>query len=285
MVARVHASAIPKLTEDQKAVLGQTLREFGFKQEVKSFAQEYGVNFQFSVDKPIDKENSKMEFSERPFKRRAYFDNDRTSAFILQQEYLEFRTSAYTKYSDVTKLIQQVIDGICERIVPCRDIVVREISLIYVDIILPHVGRSLGDYFDSNDEVLPLSIFKVQNENDVLSLGSVQVTRVIEPEKKIVISLEQLPTSEQGLPTKVLPSRLVENDPKFAMEISLSCPQGNPKGHYALLTTESGTMLSSELQDLNFYEASRTIHQQTSTMFKGLINKDVCDLDWEFISE
>jgi len=35
MVARVHATAIPQLTSDQKAELGQTMRALGYRVEVR----------------------------------------------------------------------------------------------------------------------------------------------------------------------------------------------------------------------------------------------------------
>jgi len=180
-----------------------------------------------------------------------------------------------------------VIEGVCGSIPVCKDILVREISLTYVDLIFPINGRHIRDYFDSKEAILPLSIFNVSDNDDVLNFGSIQVTRVVEPDKRIVISLEQLPVSKEGLPTKTLPSRLVEREPKLGMPISFDVGQpdtvSNDKKHYALLTTESGAMLSLELQALDFKQSSETIHKQTSTMFKGLINREVCDIDWEYI--
>lgn len=285
MVARVHATAIPTLTSDQKALLGQTMRKLGYKEVVDSVAQEWDVNFAFPTE---NKDTSSIKVDERQYKRRAFFDDTRKNVFIFekQSESIEFRTTAYTKYEDVAARVQNVIDSICEEIPVCKDIVVREISLTYVDMILPHKGRKIADYFNSKGDILPLSIFGIQGNDDVTNFGSIQVTRLVEPDKRIVTSLEQLPTSDNGLPTKVLPSRLVEREPKFQMPVAINTGSLDmsdlQKGHYALLTTESGTMLSLELKDLNFKKNSNTIHEETGTMFKSLINKEVCDLDWEF---
>lgn len=288
MVARVHASAIPKLTSDQKAVLGQTMRALGYKEEVDSISQELGVNVALDNE---NNEESSIQVNQREFKRRAYFDDSKKNVFIFEKEsgLIEFRTTAYTKYENVTNKIQSVINAICNDIPVCKDIIVREISLTYLDLIFPIRDRKISDYFRSKGDILPLSIFGVQNNNDVTNFGSIQVTRLVEANKRIVISLEQLPTNDKGLPTKVLPSHLVERESKFQMPVSVNI--GNPdlstlkKGHYALLTTESGTMLSLELQDLDFKTSSDTIHQETSSMFNELIDKKVCDLDWEFTKE
>ena len=283
MIARVHATAIPKLTSDQKAILGQIMRALGYKNEVDSVAQEWGVNFAFPTE---NKDDSLIQVDERQFKRRAYFDDTKQNVFIFEKESIEFRTTAYTKYVDVAAKIQSVIDEVNNQIPVCKDILVREISLTYVDMIFPINDRNIGDYFSSKEDILPLAIFDVQNNDDVTSFGSIQVTRVVEANKRIVISLEQLPATAQGRPTKILPSRLVEQEPKFAMPVSIVI--GNPetstkqKGHYALLTTESGTMISLELKDLDFKEYSETIHEQTSKMFKSLIDENVCNLDWEY---
>lgn len=288
MVARVHASAIPKLTSDQKAVLGQTMRALGYKEEVDSISQELGVNVALDNE---NNEESSIQVNQREFKRRAYFDDSKKNVFIFEKEsgLIEFRTTAYTKYENVTNKIQSVINAICNDIPVCKDIIVREISLTYLDLIFPIRDRKISDYFRSKGDILPLSIFGVQNNNDVTNFGSIQVTRLVEANKRIVISLEQLPTNDKGLPTKVLPSHLVERESKFQMPVSVNI--GNPdlstlkKGHYALLTTESGTMLSLELQDLDFKTSSDIIHQETSSMFNELIDKKVCDLDWEFTKE
>lgn len=288
MVARVHATAIPKLTSDQKAILGQTMRALGYKEEVDSISQELGVNVALHNE---NKDESSIQVNQREFKRRAYFDDSKKNVFIFEKEsgLIEFRTTAYTKYENIAGKIQNIIDAICSDIPVCKDIIVREISLTYLDMIFPIRGRKIADYFSNKENILPLSIFGVQDNSDVTNFGSVQVTRLVEANKRIVISLEQIPTDDKGLPTKVLPSHLVEREPKFQMPVSVNI--GNPdlstlkEGHYALLTTESGTMLSLELQDLDFKKSSDTIHQETSCMFNDLIDKEVCDLDWEFTTE
>ena len=205
MVARVHASAIPKLTSDQKAVLGQTMRALGYKEEVDSISQELGVNVALDNE---NNEESSIQVNQREFKRRAYFDDSKKNVFIFEKEsgLIEFRTTAYTKYENVTNKIQSVINAICNDIPVCKDIIVREISLTYLDLIFPIRDRKISDYFRSKGDILPLSIFGVQNNNDVTNFGSIQVTRLVEANKRIVISLEQLPTNDKGLPTKVLPS-------------------------------------------------------------------------------
>jgi uncharacterized protein (TIGR04255 family) len=288
MIARVHATGIPKLTSDQKAILGQTLRALGYKEEVDSISQEWGVNVALHTEKEYE---SAIKVDQREFKRRAYFDDTKKNVFIFEKRsgLIEFPTTAYTKYEDVAAKIQSVIQAKCKDIPVCKDILVKEISLTYLDMIFPMNGRKISDYFVKKGNILPLSIFGVQDNDDVTNFGSIQVTRLVEKNKRIVISLEQLPTDDKGLPTKVLPNHLVEGEPKFQMPVSVNI--GNPdlstlqKGHYALLTTESGTMVSSELKDLDFKKSSGTIHQETSNMFNDLIDKEVCDLDWEFTTE
>jgi len=283
MMSRVKTASLPKLTSDQIALRAQILISLGYIEEVNSLAKELGFNFAFPKE---GETNAQYHIDETEYKRVAYFDESRKNVFIFDSDSIEFRTTAYTKFEDASEKIQHVIEKLSKTIPVYKDVLIREISLTYVDMIFPIENRDLGDYLDSGTDILPLSIFKVDEENDVTSFGSVQVTRVVEQNKRIVISLEQLPISDDGYPTKIFPNRLVERDTALRMKLDFSfTPVPNKKRHYAILTTESGTIVSKKLDDFKFLEDSDALHMHTSTMFKKLVNKDICDIDWEFTAQ
>ena len=279
MVARIQTSPLPKLTSDQRASLEQAFVEKGYIDSFISKAQEFNVGFPANFE---EEEQSNLSVDGKEYLRYGYFHGSKQHAFIFDRAAIEFRTTNYTKFEDATAIIQSVLDSICEIVPSYRKVLARELVLIYVDLIMPYEGRSLSDYFQANSKILPLSVLGAEGEPDVQSFGSVQVTRIVEPDKRVVVSLEQLPPNKDGKPSKVLPNRLIEQDNVFAMPFVKHQEWSMSSGYYALLTTESGALLNKELGVVNFYDSSEKIHDITSDMFKNLINREVCDVDWDY---
>jgi hypothetical protein len=127
-------------------------------------------------------------------------------------------------------------------------------------------------------------------EDDLQVAANINLSRIISPTQKVDISLEQIetfenPKGEIGIP-KSVPNILMEPDRNFAMNIKIPFPVENrlPKD-YALLLTQSTKLISKPLPELDIQQDFKPLHDATKDAFYKLINKTVCDEDWEFREE
>lgn len=275
MTAHIKTTSLPSLTTDQWAIAEQAMVKCGLPESVSGELQEVQLSLPSET-------NQEPTSTVNTVSRHGFFSLDRTNALILDPKGIEWRTTAYSRYDSLCHKFEEVIESLCGAVDAYKFIPAQELSLSYADIVAPAEGRSLSDYFAEGDSVLPLSMLKGA-ENDLQTLGHVQVNRIVEPDKRIFISLEELPTIE-GKPSRFLPQSMSELDTNFSMPLNLQEDWTNiPSDHYALLTTQAALLTNTQLQDLRFRDACEPIHNLTRDTFKGLINRAVCDVDWKYI--
>lgn len=279
MTARIKTTPLPNLTGDQWALVEQAMIKHGLPDPVRSEIQE------LSLAVPAEPNQAPVPaVKAKTLPRHGFFSIDRSHSLILDQNGIEWRTSAYTRYANLCQKIEGTLNALCEAVDAYHFIPAQELSLSYVDLIAPLESRALSDYFVNGDSVLPIGLFK-GTDRDRQNFGSVQVDRIVEPNTRIFVSLEELSTIK-GKPSNILPPSMIEPDPRFAMPLSLRDEWSTiGSDHYALLTTQAALLTNTQLGKLKFEEACDPIHQLTQSTFDGLINRAVCDVDWEYVTD
>ncbi len=270
--ARIKMAPIPSLTGDQTAQLEQAMLKCGFVQkketEVNQVALEVAGN-----GIPASKVEKHL--------KRGFFSLDSKEAFIIDKDCLELRTSNYSRYGAFCEKFDLAITMLTEAVDPLKLLPVQELVLSYADFIAPLPGRILAEYFSKSNGMLPLSLVNSE-ESDLQRVGLLQVTRVVEADKRIFVSLEELPTVE-GAPIRWLPKNMEEPDLQFGMPLTIRDEWRNLEStHYAILTTQASCLIKASLGELNFQHASQPIHNLTRQTFENLINSEVCNEDWEY---
>lgn len=277
MTARIKTASLPNLTGDQWATVEQAMVTHGLPERVSGEVRE--VRFTVSADGNQDPTSTTHTVS-----RYGFFSADRSYSLILDQDGIEWRTSSYSRYADLCQKVQTTLGALCEAVEAYKLIPVQELTLSYVDFIAPSAGRSLSDYFEGGANILPLGMLRGV-EDDLQNFSHVQINRIVAPDKRIFISLEELATIEHK-PIRFLPQTMMEPDDGFTMPLNLRDEWKTiPSDHYALLTTQAALLASTQLKDLNFQGMCDPIHQLTRETFKDLINKKVCDIDWEYVDD
>tara|TARA_R110001592_G_scaffold316495_1_gene592984 strand:+ start:1823 stop:2710 length:888 start_codon:yes stop_codon:yes gene_type:complete len=278
MTAKIKTTPLPNLTSDQWALIEQLMVKNGLPEKVTSKVKEIS----FNASNESSQEESPVSTSY--VNRHGFFSADRSNALIIEKDGIEWRTSSYIRYAFVCEKFQQILEALCEQISAYQFVPTQELSLSYVDLIAPIGNRTLSEYFSNSDKILPLSAI-TGSEKDLQNFGLLQINRIVEPNKRIFISLDQLPVIE-GRPSRFLPQNMMEPDNKLSMPLKLRDEWSNILlNHYALLTTQAALLTNTSLKDLKFQDACKPIHSLTRETFKGLINKEVCDIDWEYITD
>jgi uncharacterized protein (TIGR04255 family) len=276
VVAQVKTTPLPSLTKDQWALIEQMMIKCGLPEPVVGEVREYSINLG-------EDEQSSTAPAIKKLPRAGFFSPDRTSALILGQNGIEWRTTQYSRFSDVIEKFSKAIKAISQTVDSFEYMPVKELTLSYVDLIAPLSGRDLADYFNSRNKVLPLEMINVES-TDIETFGSVQVNRIVETDKRIFISMDQLPV-KNGKPVQLLPQDMMEPDEKFGMPVQTKDWWDDLQSeHYILLTTQAALLVTDgiNLGNLDLKETINPIHELTRSTFKSLINHDVCNVDWKY---
>ncbi|MFT5548189.1 MAG: hypothetical protein ACI9CO_000103 [Candidatus Azotimanducaceae bacterium] len=278
VAARILISQLPKLTEEQHALLQQNLIRLGLTNRIEGKVQQ----FDFS---PSDIEEGSMALTASTTHRYGFFSSDKTNALILDGNYIEWRATTYTKYFGFIEKFEAALNELINTIDSLGFIEAKEFTLSYADVIAPSANRDLKDYFQASESILPLSVINREKKEDSQSFGSIQSTHVTSPNQKITTTLEQLPVIERQV-RKFLPEALAEPDHNFSMPIFLHDEWVNlDTKYYALLMTQAAMLQTVTLKELKPKEIFKDLHEVTKETFKSLLNQNTCHTDWEFTEE
>lgn len=271
VVASFRVNEIPALTTDQEALLQQGMMKLGLRRVLSE-------NPQFEIDL-----SNKQGLLQSTQKRVGFFSEDQTEALIFGGSFIEWRVTKYSKYDGFISGFKKTLASVIEAVDSLGYMEAQEFVLSYSDIIIPKQNRTLSDYFAKSDSILPLSF--LGENNDLQRVGAVQVTRVINLNQKITISVEQLPVVG-GQINKFIPDQMGEPDQKFQMPLNITADwQISERGDYAIMATQAAKLTKIKVKDLSVVDAYSDLKKLTSETFKELINRSVCDEDWEFNDE
>jgi len=281
VTARIATTPLPTLSADQKAMIQQAMVKCGLVLSEVSKGQ--SLNFDKLINVAQEETNIDQQQLVTPLLRQGFFSNDRTKCVIFEQDAIEWRAVDYTKYNVFVDEFQNILKTIIDVVDVYGHVITKEFTLSYSDIIVPSNNHHLGDYFTNSEAMLPLTMTS-SHQNDLEQVGQINVTRITEPKKKIQISFEQLLAGNKL--RKYLSEAMLEPDQAMSMPIKLREEWKNLENikYYGLLMTQAGMLNESELSKLSFSDTFGELHELTRETFRSLINRDVCDVDWEYIS-
>lgn len=271
VVAKIDTTELPPLLKEQFARLRQAMLDLNLVHFERSKGKEVNIK-QDSAD-----ENN-VSFSNSP--RLGFLDSSRMNCFIVDRHSLEWRTTDYSKYEDFMGHFIGVLQSFIKCVPAVSKTEVTQVSLAYVDVVIPNNGKNLQDYF-AKPSILPLSSI-ADNADDLIQIGRLDLTRVISNTQKVNVSLEELPQRAN----KFLPDALMEPEQHFAMPIYLPLKlEPAAKSNYALLMTQASSLVNQKLESINFEELYDKLHLSTKETFNSLINKEVCKHYWGYKEE
>ncbi|WP_339868312.1 TIGR04255 family protein [Pseudohongiella nitratireducens] len=288
VTAKIRTTEIPALLADQRAALHQAMMKCGLPEPQSSEFEAFELSFG-QRDTNSEESSSISSVGKNKVVRRGFFDAERTQALILEPNAIEYRASAYTKYDDFIGAFSRLVGQLIEGVDVLSELLCQEFVLSYADAIVPYPGRELTAYFANDGKILPLDSFfentqklDLDDGENEIRLGQVQITRVKERSQKIDLTLEQLPITS-GV-KRLLPTALLEPESKFTMPLTFNGPDENPAANeYCLLMTQAAKLEKLKLGELKVADKFESLHALTKETFWHLINRDVCDVDWEYV--
>ena len=277
VTASIRTTGLPKLVNEQPGLLQQLMIQHGLPDERVSEHQ----TFSLKID---PKGSGEPAGKVGTLHRTGFFSPDGSESVIFDDGLIEYRTTKYEDYETLCGKLISLFSAIFESISVYKDVFSKELTMSYADVILPYTNRQLSDYFIVNNS-MPKTFLNGLDQNDLQVAGNVSLSRIISPEHKVNISLEQLPIIDSKIP-KFLPNALTELDNKFGMPLFVTpnVEEVNPS-EYALLLTQSMKLVTKKLSELDIKNDFEPLHESIKSSFKKIINHDVCNDDWKYVEE
>ncbi|MCX5574433.1 TIGR04255 family protein [Enterobacter sp. E-TC7] len=273
VVGRITTSALADLKSEQMAELQQSLTMLGF------------INKEISTVHELDFAalNPSLD-SGAPFnqvKRTAFLNIDSTKVIIFDSDSIELRTTSYIKYDYFMDDFDSVLKAFIKSVPAYGKAAINEAILAYVDVIVPVGEYQLCDFFKYGENALPMSSFG-QRKN-IFAVAKTELNEIIDATHRVYVSLEQLPQRIRRL----LPDAMMEPESKFVMPISITHePKKESSEPYIILTTQAAQLhVGKVLEEMSAQQLFSDSHLNCGNAFKEMINKDVCNMVWEYSEE
>lgn len=282
MNAILNCGALPPLSVEQRLVVNQALFKLGLVHFVDGSTHNVQLTAAFASDP-----NPTHAAIGRDV-RIGYMSSDRSEALIFTASAIEYRTTKYTQSDTVFSRIKEILVVLGEVIELYNHCITSEIIFSYADVIMPLPGRKLSDYFANGESALPISMFEGTANSPLQQSAHVQYSRIVTPNLKVYVSIEQIPIVK-GFPLRLIPEIFFEPLPALGQDISLRpewvATLGSDAPYYVLLVTQAAMLFTKPVTQVEFNQDARILHDNASDVFRGLINKPVCDIDWEYTED
>lgn len=270
---RINTSNIPELSSEQQSSLQQAMMEVGL------------VNPATAIISILDVANgdSGLSTANDSFSRRGFFSRDRCEGLIIDREGIEWRVTKYSNNSIFRERIQNVLEKVIDSISFFGYAAVNQVSVRYGDLIVPENSRSLEDYF-SQSAILPLHGLAETTQID--QYARLQLVRLVREDLTMGVSLEQYnPINKQV--RHIYPDALTEVDPGFHNSTLAKFSKLSERtnvSEYAVMLMEATSSTSSLIFEMEWVEVARELNREITGYFTTLLNREVCDEDWEYVS-
>lgn len=273
VVGRITTSALADLKSEQMAELQQSLTMLGFINKEISTLHE----LDFAALNPT--QDSGASFNQ--VKRTAFLNIDKTKVIIFDSDSIEFRNTSYVKYDYFMEEFDSVLKAFINSVPAYGKAAINEAILAYVDVIVPVEGYKLSDFFNYGENALPMTSFG--KRNNIFAVAKTELNEIIDSTHRVYVSLEQLPQRMR----RFIPDAMVEPEAKFAMPISITHePRKESHELYIILTTQAAQLhVGKALEGMSAQQLFSDSHLNCGNAFKEIINKEVCNIVWEYSEE
>jgi uncharacterized protein (TIGR04255 family) len=210
--AQFHFTDLPSRqlgTEQELESLHKAMMDIGLADRIDSKVLEMGFHFNQEASKEgyyqvKQEENNMVRLIFRGFGNRR--------AVELLRNRLIIKTTEYTCYEDFKFFIDSILKVVEANITALGKVLTKQISLRYVDIVLPSYQYELKDYI--SPELLPFHpTFAMQ------TVGVSQSVAITGDNRAMVLVMEEIQPTPSGYPGRWLPADLMEPDNRASLTL------------------------------------------------------------------
>lgn len=243
-------------------------------------------DFIYASEEPVTKVEFKISADDAgatkrtPHMRRCYHTSNKRNSLVIDPGSIEFRSTEYAGFDQFMEKFKDIFSKLNKTFYFWHNTLVQEVTYSYVNVIASFdEAHKLSDFFNDSI-VLPLKSQNKFLQKDIIQIGKLGFSRIIEPNLRVNMSLEQLPIKAG----KFVPDELVELNKDFGMPIVLDNQLADSKdNHYALLMSQASTIPSENTKLIDFdFSLFDKVHIQGKIAFLSMLNRDVTDNIWGY---
>jgi uncharacterized protein (TIGR04255 family) len=229
--AQFHFTDLPssKLgTEQELESLHNAMMDIGLADRIDSKVVEMGfhLNQDASKDGYFEVKQEKNDMARLIFRG---FGN--RCAVELMRNRLILKATNYTCYEDFKEFGDKILKIAEANLAALGKVLTKQISLRYVDVILPSQQRELSDYIQAT--LLPFHPnFASQ------TVGMSQSVSVTGENQTMVLVMEEVQPTPSGLPGRWLPADLMEPEPRASLMLIPMLQSYHPGKNYGILSID-----------------------------------------------
>ena len=271
---RLHTSDLPGLVDSQLNELRQKLVKRGLVHHELAEVQK--------IEFPLTDRQAPKPTSGR-FNRHGFFNSARTESFFIDIDGVEWRMTDYVGFSDFNERVLEMYRDLMTAAEFLQFVELNAVTLTYSDLIVPLNGRKLSDYF-LRKEFVPLEINPLSGDGE-FTFAMNQFAHVFDQETRLIVSLEQYPYII-GQPIKIVHDSMIETHPNFTNRVKAMDHWKNSQAEtYGVMLMQGSWTKQGDISSSNWEDQLVNLNQILSAQFEHLLNRDVCDKDWEHEDE
>lgn len=229
--AQFHFTDLPSRqlgTEQELEDLHKAMMDIGLADRIDSQVVEMGfhLNQDSSKDGYFQVKQEKHDMVRLIFKG---FGSRRAAE--LMRNRLIIKTTEYTCYEEFRDFVDNILKAVQANIKDLGKVLTKQISLRYVDIVLPSQQYELKDYIET--AFLPFHpTFATQ------TVGMSQSVATTGDNRAMVLVMEEVQPTQSGYPGRWLPADLMEPEPRASLMLSPMVDGYQPGKNYGILSID-----------------------------------------------
>jgi uncharacterized protein (TIGR04255 family) len=239
--AQIHFSNLPSLelgTAQELENLQKAMIDLGYFEKIDSEVVEIG--FEFKLEGTGDGYGELKQHKSNS-KRLVFRGFNKTKSVELIQNRLTIKNTQYQGYAAYSDDIKNILDAFTTHLSDFKNVLIKQASLRYIDVILPCAGKELSDYINPN--LLPFypdfAVEKMGISQSITKTGEYQ---------SMVISTEEAKADITGFPSRWLPADMLESDQQAILMLHPYIENYEHGKNYCILSTDHRAGFSEDLQ-------------------------------------
>jgi len=276
--AQIHFSNLPSHglgTEQELEDLHKSMIKIGFAERIDSEVVEIG--FQYNPEGASDG-YGELKQHKSNLKRIVFRGFGQTQSVELVSNQLIIKNTKYENYNKYSGDIKEILSVFTSNLSDLKHVLTKQVSLRYIDVILPSKGNKLSNYIDSR--LLPF-----HPDFSEETAGMSQSIAKTGDNQFMVITTEEVKATQSGYPGRWLPVDLLESDQQAVLVLTPYIDKYHQGENYGILNADHRVDFPNtpEWETQKIMQRMDSLYDLSSQFFWSVIS-ETAKQEWEEIN-
>jgi uncharacterized protein (TIGR04255 family) len=277
--AQIHFSDLPLQalgTEQELENLHKAMIKMGFAERIDAEVVEIG--FQFNPEEAKDG-YVQLKQQKKNSKRLVFRGFGRTQSVELTSNRLIIKNTRYKDYEQFSTDIRAILEKFTDHLGDLENVLIKQASIRYIDVILPSKENELFDYIQPN--LLPF-----HPEFSEATVGMSQSIAKTGEHRFMIIMAEEVQAAPLGYPGRWLPVDMLESDQRAVLVLNPFLDSYQQGKNYGILNIDHRLDFpeTPKWQQQEIMQHLDDLYALSSQFFWDAVT-DIAKREWELIND